>query len=222
MRSEHWSRVVPIVDSFNDPEDPDIVFIVTDLLHTTTYPAWKYLEDVLEFGGQILGVSLSYRLLRLHKSWLTCTTTGSDVLPSPWDQQCVGIQSSWYSYLHLFSYHAATSFGEHSLKIRSSTMSPQGFHPVLQAHLPNLSGPAPFRPHCEYFALYYFNDLRNAVHDKGVEELSGRNHDFAAFAFIMEMLFVEVRLALPFFSAFCLSFSGTVSNVIWILISPVL
>ena len=135
MRSEHWNRVVPIVDSFNDPEDLDIVFIVTDLLHTTTYPAWKYLEDVLEFGEQILGVSPSYRLLRLHESWLTCTTTGSDVLPFSWDQQCVGIHSSRYSYLHLFSYHAATSFGEHCLKIRSSTMFPQGFHPVLQAHL---------------------------------------------------------------------------------------
>lgn len=91
MRSEHWNRVVPIVDSFNDPEDPDIVFIVTDLLHTTTYPAWKYLEDVLEFGEQILGVSLSHRLLSLHKNWLTCTTTGSDVLPFSWDQQCVSI-----------------------------------------------------------------------------------------------------------------------------------
>lgn len=38
MRAEQWNHVVPIVDSFDDPDDPSVVFVVTKLLHTVEYP----------------------------------------------------------------------------------------------------------------------------------------------------------------------------------------
>ena len=57
MRADHWNRTVPIVDSFEDPQDLSTVFIVSELLHTAAFPMWMYLDDFLGFGEQTLGVS---------------------------------------------------------------------------------------------------------------------------------------------------------------------
>ena len=60
MRAEHWNRVVPIVDSFDDPDDPTVVYVVSPLMHTASHPLWGCVDDGLEFVEQMFGVSVSF------------------------------------------------------------------------------------------------------------------------------------------------------------------
>ena len=63
MRAEHWNRVVPIVDSFDDPDDPTVVYVVSPLMHTASHPLWGCVDDGLEFVEQMFGVSVSFSFL---------------------------------------------------------------------------------------------------------------------------------------------------------------
>lgn len=86
MRADHWNCVVPIVDSFEDPQDFSTVFIVSELLHTVAFPMWTYLDDALEFGEQMLGISQFPILLSHAKADLAA---GPELLPFSWDYECV-------------------------------------------------------------------------------------------------------------------------------------
>ena len=61
MRAEHWNRVVPIVDSFDDPDDPAVVYVVSPLMHTASHPVWVYVDDGMEFFEQMFGVSVAFK-----------------------------------------------------------------------------------------------------------------------------------------------------------------
>ena len=63
MRAEHWNRVVPIVDSFDDPDDPAVVYVVSPLMHTASHPVWVYVDEGMEFFEQMFGVSVAFKFL---------------------------------------------------------------------------------------------------------------------------------------------------------------
>ena len=180
MRSEMGNCVVPIQDSFEDPEDPLYVFIVTELLHDADSPHFTYVEEALEFFEQVIQVcSEEFRVARR----LSC---------SGHPQALVYFHSHGISNVYAYSlcshltYRAdftlSIRFHVGNLVMRTTNMFPRGFHPVLQHRLPSDSGDAPSRTRGKCAVQYMFKNLRMAVRDKRQDEHLGPAYDMMSLA----------------------------------------
>ena len=83
MRAEEWNRVVPILETFDDPDDPSTVFVVTELLHSAKTPVWTMSNELMDFGEQILGVCRSLLIALYGDSDILYL--GFNVLSFAWD-----------------------------------------------------------------------------------------------------------------------------------------
>lgn len=55
--SSTHDHTLPILDSFQDDGDASVTLIVTPFLRPINYPAFIYVEELMDFGEQILEVS---------------------------------------------------------------------------------------------------------------------------------------------------------------------
>lgn len=59
LSEDSTNHSVPILDTFEDEANPNVSYIVMPLLRHFDDPAFESVEDVLEFGEQLLEVSMS-------------------------------------------------------------------------------------------------------------------------------------------------------------------
>jgi hypothetical protein len=57
---------VPILDTFEDPVDKSISYLVMPFLRLTDNPPFEVVEEVLDFADQILEVRLGHELTKLY------------------------------------------------------------------------------------------------------------------------------------------------------------
>ena len=58
---------VPILDTFEDPVDKSISYLVMPFLRLTDDPPFEVVEEVLDFADQILEVRLGHELAKLYR-----------------------------------------------------------------------------------------------------------------------------------------------------------
>lgn len=58
---------VPILDTFEDPVDKSILYLVMPFLRLTDDPPFEVVEEVLDFADQILEVCLGHGLTKLYR-----------------------------------------------------------------------------------------------------------------------------------------------------------
>lgn len=56
MRRRQRNHCVPLLDSFSDPDDPKIAYIVMPFLRPVDNPPFATVGDILDFTGQVLEV----------------------------------------------------------------------------------------------------------------------------------------------------------------------
>lgn len=105
--SHPWNPIVPIESIFEDPESPWHIFVITELLHGAEHPLWRYTEELLEFGEQVLSVRshLVFEMLPDESDVLHCADHRISTLSEHFE--CVSIafgllcslliRNIWYS-----------------------------------------------------------------------------------------------------------------------------
>ena len=89
----------------------------------------------------------------------------------------------------ILRFHGAT------LRMRTN-MFPEGFHPVVQARLPDCSSLAPFHERYKSSVQYVFTDLRYAVRNKSFEDPLGPSMDLKIVGVKILELLEEVCITL--------------------------
>jgi len=109
---------VPILDTFEDPDNTSISYLVMPFLRLTDSPLFGRVEEVLDFVGQLLE-----GLVFMHSQGVA---------------------------------HRDCSLK--NILMDAADMFPQGFHPVQDILLPDLSDAAPIIPRLDVGVRYYFVD----------------------------------------------------------------
>ena len=84
------------------------------------------------------------------------------------------------------------SFGDSTLKMYTNGMFPEGFHPIQQSHLPDLTKVAPHQPYSNSSVLYFFNHLRNAVVDRAPDDPLGPKRDILVLVYMIHSFLSQV------------------------------
>lgn len=82
MLQDPHNHCVPLLDVIHDLSDPQTCFVAMPYLRYIDYPHPEFVEDMLEYGEQILEVGVTVpafdsalSFMSLHRDWSSCTTT---------------------------------------------------------------------------------------------------------------------------------------------------
>ena len=83
LLKDPFNHCVPIIDTFEDDQDPSISYIVMPFLKTMDEPSFERVEEVVEFVDQILEVhsyaSIASRVLLRYRALFLFTDTVSRI-----------------------------------------------------------------------------------------------------------------------------------------------
>lgn len=155
LRQDPHNHCVPLLDVLVHPSDTDISFLVTPLLREINDPEFDTLEDMFEFGEQILDVRVFIAYWILHRLTEACRVCFSFMSTT----SLTGNVSTCNVSLHVTYISRCSDCASRNIMMDATAMFPRGYHPVYTHLLPDASGFAPIRPRSSVRVTYYFIDF---------------------------------------------------------------
>ncbi|KAI0717464.1 hypothetical protein C8Q72DRAFT_170653 [Fomitopsis betulina] len=160
LSEDPTNHCVPILDTFEDETNPRSSYIVMPLFRNFDDPPFENVEDVLEFGEQLLEVSMSE---------IT---------------QCIlhDVFQQGLAFMHKNGIaHRDCAFA--NIMMDGNPLYPQGFHPIIQCSSPSGQGVAWPLSRSHFHIQYYYIDFSISVyippdaHPKLAVGVFGRDQD---------------------------------------------